>query len=288
MAEAMKKAGAPVDMVMIPGANHGWIGKTPDDTRRYSLLALDQTFAFLDRIAGVKNPKLRTPARARTLSNDENEPHHLLRGRFMTVRRDVESGSLAGCRLRGCHEGTDISHGLSPPPREQHQAPNIVQCSVQESDVARSIRDGVEDSGMIPPARSTDSSSAVSISARAVNRSTVCHGDGCDQDRCARCQRVGGRADFDSVLWAERQRRGVAIAGRRSGRIPILTRLERWIRSSCWPARRGRQAGLRPWRPSRATIPCRSARPRRSPPAGPFRRSGRPRATAAMPGHRFP
>jgi acetyl esterase/lipase len=52
MAEAMKKAGVPVDMVMIPGANHGWIGKTPEDTRRYSLLALDRTFAFLDRVAG--------------------------------------------------------------------------------------------------------------------------------------------------------------------------------------------------------------------------------------------
>lgn len=51
MAAALHAAGAPVDSAMIAGADHGWIGKTAADTRRYSLDALARTFAFLDRIA---------------------------------------------------------------------------------------------------------------------------------------------------------------------------------------------------------------------------------------------
>jgi acetyl esterase/lipase len=52
MAAALKQAGAPAEVLMIPGANHGFIGKTAEDTRRYSLLALDRTFAFFDRLTG--------------------------------------------------------------------------------------------------------------------------------------------------------------------------------------------------------------------------------------------
>jgi len=41
----------PVETLLIPGANHGWIGKTPADTRRYSLLAYERTLAFFDRLS---------------------------------------------------------------------------------------------------------------------------------------------------------------------------------------------------------------------------------------------
>ncbi len=51
MAAALKHAGVAVDVEYLPGANHGWIGKTPEDTRRYSLRALDRTLAFFDRLA---------------------------------------------------------------------------------------------------------------------------------------------------------------------------------------------------------------------------------------------
>jgi len=51
MAAALKRADVPVDVEYLPGSNHGWIGKTPEDTRRYSLHALDRTFAFFDRLA---------------------------------------------------------------------------------------------------------------------------------------------------------------------------------------------------------------------------------------------
>ncbi len=50
MTDALKRAGVPVDTLLIPGSNHGFIGKTPEDTRRYSLQALDRTFAFFDRM----------------------------------------------------------------------------------------------------------------------------------------------------------------------------------------------------------------------------------------------
>ncbi len=51
MAAQLGTAGVPVETLLIPGANHGWIGKTSADTRRYSLLALDRTLAFFDSLA---------------------------------------------------------------------------------------------------------------------------------------------------------------------------------------------------------------------------------------------
>jgi dienelactone hydrolase len=50
MAAQLGAAGLPVVTLLIPGANHGWIGKTPADTKRYSLLALDRTLAFFDSL----------------------------------------------------------------------------------------------------------------------------------------------------------------------------------------------------------------------------------------------
>jgi acetyl esterase/lipase len=50
MAAQLGTAGVPVETLYIPGANHGWIGKTPADTKRYSLLAYERTLAFFDAL----------------------------------------------------------------------------------------------------------------------------------------------------------------------------------------------------------------------------------------------
>ena len=47
----MKAVGAPVEFVPVPGANHGFVDATPEATKRDSLMALDRTFAFFDRLA---------------------------------------------------------------------------------------------------------------------------------------------------------------------------------------------------------------------------------------------
>ena len=52
MAARLQAAKVPVEVVYLDGANHGWMGKTPADTKRYSLEALDRTLAFFDRLKG--------------------------------------------------------------------------------------------------------------------------------------------------------------------------------------------------------------------------------------------
>lgn len=54
MAAAMRKAGAPVELMLVPGANHGLIAPDPVATRRDSLAALDRSFAYFDRLAGIR------------------------------------------------------------------------------------------------------------------------------------------------------------------------------------------------------------------------------------------
>jgi acetyl esterase/lipase len=51
MAAKMKAAGAPVELMLLPGANHGFVDATPEATKRDSLAALDRTFAFFDTLA---------------------------------------------------------------------------------------------------------------------------------------------------------------------------------------------------------------------------------------------
>lgn len=53
-AAAMKAAGAPVDLLMIPGVDHSFIGTTIESTRSASLEALQRTFEFID--ATLKAP----------------------------------------------------------------------------------------------------------------------------------------------------------------------------------------------------------------------------------------
>ncbi|MGN6820817.1 MAG: alpha/beta hydrolase fold domain-containing protein [Sphingomonas sp.] len=51
MAAKVKAADGSVDLQLIAGSDHGFIGKTPADTRRDSLSALDRTLAFFDKLA---------------------------------------------------------------------------------------------------------------------------------------------------------------------------------------------------------------------------------------------
>lgn len=51
MAEKLRAAGVQVELMMIPGADHGWLGNTPAETRDASLLALRRTFAFFDSLS---------------------------------------------------------------------------------------------------------------------------------------------------------------------------------------------------------------------------------------------
>jgi acetyl esterase/lipase len=54
MAAAMREAGAPFELMLVPGANHGLIARDPADTRRDSLTALDRSFAYFDRLARLR------------------------------------------------------------------------------------------------------------------------------------------------------------------------------------------------------------------------------------------
>jgi len=51
MAAKMKTAGAPVELMPLPGADHGFVDATPEATKHDSLAALDRTFAFFDKLA---------------------------------------------------------------------------------------------------------------------------------------------------------------------------------------------------------------------------------------------
>ena len=49
MAERLKAAGVPHELIVIPDVDHGFIGKTPEQTREANLKALDATFRFIDK-----------------------------------------------------------------------------------------------------------------------------------------------------------------------------------------------------------------------------------------------
>jgi acetyl esterase/lipase len=51
MAARVRQAGAPVEMVLVPGANHGFIAPAAAATRADSLLALHRTYAFFDKLS---------------------------------------------------------------------------------------------------------------------------------------------------------------------------------------------------------------------------------------------
>jgi len=49
MAEKLKAAGVPHELLVIPDVAHGFFGKTPEQTRVANLKALDATFRFIDK-----------------------------------------------------------------------------------------------------------------------------------------------------------------------------------------------------------------------------------------------
>jgi acetyl esterase/lipase len=51
MAARVRQAGAPIEMVLVPGANHGFIAPTAEATRADSLLALHTAYAFFDKLS---------------------------------------------------------------------------------------------------------------------------------------------------------------------------------------------------------------------------------------------
>lgn len=56
MAEKLKAAGVKHELIVLPGINHSFIGKIPQQTRDANLKALDATFRFIDQtIDNVSN-----------------------------------------------------------------------------------------------------------------------------------------------------------------------------------------------------------------------------------------
>lgn len=52
MAEKLKSADVKHELIVLPGANHSLIGKTPEQTRDANLKALEATFRFIDETIG--------------------------------------------------------------------------------------------------------------------------------------------------------------------------------------------------------------------------------------------
>lgn len=48
----LKSAGVKQELMVLPVINHGFIGKTPEQTRDANLKALDATFRFIDETIG--------------------------------------------------------------------------------------------------------------------------------------------------------------------------------------------------------------------------------------------
>jgi acetyl esterase/lipase len=54
MYDKLRAAGAPVQLFLIPGVDHSFIGKTPADTEKASRAALTKVFEFIDATIGSK------------------------------------------------------------------------------------------------------------------------------------------------------------------------------------------------------------------------------------------
>jgi acetyl esterase/lipase len=74
MAERMRAAGRPAELVLIPGVGHGFIAKDPARTRAASLEALARTFAWLDEITGASAPASRPGSSAGSRRREAPSP----------------------------------------------------------------------------------------------------------------------------------------------------------------------------------------------------------------------
>ena len=52
----LRSKGVPAELVVIPGVDHSFIGKTPQATRAASLEALQRSFEFIDKTIGDARP----------------------------------------------------------------------------------------------------------------------------------------------------------------------------------------------------------------------------------------
>jgi acetyl esterase/lipase len=57
----LRSKGVAAELIEIPGADHSFIGKTPQATRAASLLALQRSFEFIDKTIGTGRPKDPSP-----------------------------------------------------------------------------------------------------------------------------------------------------------------------------------------------------------------------------------
>ena len=57
MAAALTTAGVKPDVIVLPGVDHSFIGKTSEATRDANLKALAATFEFIDRTIGPRSTK---------------------------------------------------------------------------------------------------------------------------------------------------------------------------------------------------------------------------------------
>ena len=56
MADKLKAAGVPHELMVLPGIDHSFLGKTPEQTRAANLKALDATFRFIDQTLRARRP----------------------------------------------------------------------------------------------------------------------------------------------------------------------------------------------------------------------------------------
>ena len=54
MYDKLQAAGVPVQLFLVPGADHSFIGKTPADTQKASRAALARVFDFIDTTIGTR------------------------------------------------------------------------------------------------------------------------------------------------------------------------------------------------------------------------------------------
>jgi len=57
MAAALTTAGVKPDVIVLPGVDHRFIGRTSEATRDANLNALAATFEFIDRTIGPRSTK---------------------------------------------------------------------------------------------------------------------------------------------------------------------------------------------------------------------------------------
>jgi len=69
IAEKLKHSGVPHELIVLPGVDHLFIGKTQEQTREANLQALDATFRFIDKATKIFNEECKTTGTPRCTRN---------------------------------------------------------------------------------------------------------------------------------------------------------------------------------------------------------------------------